>query len=48
MSDEERYYMSILNNKQKVVDSPSEPPVNYSFRQVDKKKWVSKKGFKVC
>ena len=28
--------------------SSSEPPVNYSFRQVDKKKWVSKKGFKVC
>jgi hypothetical protein len=28
--------------------SPSEPPVNYSFREIDKKRWVSKKGFRVC
>lgn len=35
---------NIFNNY--VFKTPSEPPVNYEFKSVNKKKWVSKSTFK--
>jgi hypothetical protein len=31
-----------------VTITPSEPPVNYKYRDINKKKWMNPKGFFCC
>jgi hypothetical protein len=40
-----KYSMKIKDISNYVGMTPSEPPVNYKYRIVNKKKWITPKGF---